>query len=90
MNHNEGIAGHFEPELQHTFLPGCRDCGGSHPLARKPVPVDTSICPDCNSPAGTPGATQIEKAALGGTPSMVFGRGLMYIGKKLSNLAKRI
>jgi hypothetical protein len=90
MDHSQSIAGHFEPEMQHTFLPGCRNCGGSHPLARKPVPIKTDVCPDCDSPVGAPGPTQIEKAAMGGTPSMILGRSMMFIGRKLSNLAKRI
>jgi hypothetical protein len=90
-NSNSGIViGYFEPEVQHTFLPGCRNCGGSHPLARKPVPVATDICPDCDAPVAAPGETQIEKAVIGGSPMGFFGQACLSIGKALTKFSKRI
>jgi hypothetical protein len=85
-----GINGYFEPELRHTFLPGCRNCGGSHPLARKPMPVDTEHCPDCEAPVLAPGQTHVEKAVITGSPVNLFGRACLSLGKALTNLSKRI
>lgn len=84
---NVGL-GNFEPEVSRTFLPGCRNCGGSHPLARKPqLPAD--VCPDCKEPANKPGATITDRAALLGA-SGLLARTCFSISQKLQNLAKGI
>lgn len=83
-------SGYFEPELVYNFLPGCRNCGGSHPLARKPqMPADK--CPDCGADIAPPGPERREAAALTGwAPSTLVARACLAIGKGLNNLAKRI
>ncbi|RYE97510.1 MAG: hypothetical protein EOO77_38920 [Oxalobacteraceae bacterium] len=90
MNSSNGAAGHFEPEVTHTFLPGCRECGGSHPLARKPQ-QSPDRCPDCGAPAGKIGPTIREGAVLSGySPAALFSRATLAIGAALTNLSKRI
>lgn len=86
-----GVAGYFEPELHHTFLPGCRNCRGAHPLARKPVPVNTEDCPDCGHAVEQPGVTRVERATLtGSTAEGLVARACLSIGKALTKLSKRI
>lgn len=88
--HNDAAAGYFEPELSLTVLRGCRKCGCKHPLAFKPVPADTTVCPSCKSPVVEPGETQVEKAVLTGySPSTFFAKACLSIGKALTNLATR-
>lgn len=84
------ISGYFEPELIHTFLPGCRNCGGSHPLARSPKqPKDK--CPDCGAIAGKMGESHVEKAVLiGSSPSTIVAKVFLGLGKALNKLSKRI
>lgn len=84
------VGGHFEPELQYTFLPGCKNCGGSHPLARKPtMPEDN--CPDCGDPVDKPGETMTEKAVLtNSSPSILFSKACLSLGKAINKLSKRI
>ena len=84
-----GGLGHFEPEVSRTFLPGCKECGGSHPLARKGN-HDKDVCPDCGSPAGSPGITRTDKAFLGSGMVNLVAKISLSIGKSLLNLSKRI
>lgn len=84
-----GAQGYFEPEMQHTLLRGCRNCGGAHPLARKPVPVKTDLCPDCGHAVEAPGPTYTERAVLQGG-SGIIANTFLSIGKALTNLSKRI
>lgn len=81
--------GHFEPEVSRQFLPGCRACGSAHPLAIKGN-HDPDTCPGCGAPAGTPGETLTERAAMGFSPAILFGRTCMWIGSKLNSLSKRM
>ena len=83
-------SGYFEPEMTNVFLPGCRNCGGSHPLARKPVPTVIDKCPDCDAPQASPGAPITEKAVLTGySPSVLIARAFLGIGKALHKLSKK-
>lgn len=83
--------GHYEPEVTRQFLPGCRSCGGSHPLARKGYTGDLNSCPDCNGPAGTPGQVYVDRGTLSGfSPSILAARALIWAGKSLSKFSKRI
>lgn len=83
-----GVLGRFEPELQHTVFPGCRECGGAHPSVRKPImPAET--CPDCGTPAQPPGPTVITKAALTGWRGIVAGT-CFSISRGLAALLKKV
>lgn len=76
--------GHFEPEVSHTFLPGCA-CGTPHPLAIKSVSNKTK-CPTCGAPAGEPGPTITQMGSFGWDPRMLLGRGLMAAGRFFGRL----
>lgn len=65
IENNNGSFGTFVPEITYTFLPGCKACGGSHPLARKPV-CDPEVCPDCGAAVAAPGETQRQEAVFTG------------------------
>lgn len=85
---SSGVAGHFEPEVSHTFLPRCQHCGGSHPLARKPV-MSADKCPDCGGDASQPGPTVTQTGRLGlHSPSVILGNLFLAIGRKLGSIAK--
>lgn len=84
------IFGSFEPSMDYQFLPGCRNCGGSHPLARKPRPENIEVCPDCSEPAGEPGPVHTEYAALRNTPAVLFGRACLWVGRSLNKLYERM
>lgn len=89
-NTSTAIYGRYEPSLDYQFLPGCRECGGSHPLARKPVPANTDICPDCGVQAGTPGEVKTERAGFRLSPKIAFAQACLWTARQLSYLHKRL
>jgi hypothetical protein len=80
--------GTFVPEVHYTFLPGCKSCGGAHPLARKQA-CDPEVCPDCGEPAGAPGETLHQEAYVTGFKG-ALASSLVYVGKFLNKFAKGI
>lgn len=90
VQHNDNVVGgYFEPEVTHTFLPGCRGCGTAHPLAMKFV-ADKTVCPTCGELAGSPGQSVTQRGALGGGFSVRLARQLMWAGEKIAKFTKRI
>jgi hypothetical protein len=85
-----GGAGRFEPEVTRQFLPGCRKCKAPHPLALKIKPADLTKCHQCGEPVQDPGPELTEKAAFGFDPIMLFGRGVMAIGRFFNNLGRKV
>ncbi len=83
------VLGHFEPEVSRTFLPGCRNCGGSHPLARKGN-HDPEKCPDCGEAVLAPGKTYVDRADLSGSLGLRIASVFLSMGKTLTNLAKKV
>lgn len=90
ITRNSDVFGYFEPEVKYQVLPGCRNCGAAHPLARYPrLPADK--CPDCGEPAAQPGEPKVESAALNGiSPTILFARAFLAIGKYLIKLTTRM
>ena len=89
VNRDTTVLGSFEPEVTHVFLPGCRACGGSHPLARRP-PMPAATCPDCGAAQAKPGAPIVEKAVImGHSPVALVARASFAVGRFLTNLSKR-
>jgi hypothetical protein len=83
--------GHYEPSLRQVFLPGCGNCGHNHPLAMKPVPVDTTHCPRCGAAVAAPAVEREEEAVLTGYhPTTLLARALLWIGEKLHKLSMRL
>lgn len=84
------VLGQFEAELVHTFLPGCTQCGGSHPLARKGN-LDPAMCPDCGAPAGAPGKAKLVPAITNVRGvSGFFARLFLQAGAALRAFAERL
>jgi hypothetical protein len=76
--------------MAYQFLPGCRNCGGAHPLARKLVAADVETCPDCGVPAGLPSKTKVERAAWGFNPMIWCARAALAVGRVLGSLARKV
>jgi hypothetical protein len=56
--------GYFEPSAASQLLPGCKHCGTKHPLAMKPIPLITDVCPNCGASSEPPGPVYCEPAVL--------------------------
>lgn len=48
------VTGRWDPSLDLSVLPGCAPCGGPHPMALRPVPLDTDHCPRCGAAVAPP------------------------------------
>lgn len=84
------VLGRFEADLEHQFLPGCRQCGGAHPLAISSK-LDPTVCPNCGAPAGEPGQSVLVPSthSLTGV-SAFFARLFLQAGASLRDLAERL
>lgn len=89
VSRNAGGIGRFEPEVTRTFLPGCRVCGGSHPLARRGYQGPSDHCPDCELPVASPGPTLSDRATLPGIAGVIANT-LLGIGRWIGRLAREI
>ena len=86
----EGVHGFYEPELKHTFYPGCRACGGSHPLVRKPA-MAADVCPDCGEPTQAPGEeVTVGAVIVGWSPAAIVARICFGSARLLSGLIKKV
>lgn len=81
------VHGRYEPALITQLLPGCRACGSAHPIALRAA--DETTCPGCGAPAGKPSNPVTDRAAVPGM-AFRFARFLLWIGRTLDKLAKRI
>lgn len=69
------------------FLPKCRQCGGVHPLARKPKMPDGS-CPDCGASTTKEASFKVDGELLTKDPLAWLGLQLLKIGKWLGQMAQ--
>lgn len=89
-NNSSGAVGYYEPSTTVQFLPRCRACGASHPLARRP-PRPEGLCPDCGAAAAQPGrAMHVGSEITRADPILWLGGKLLSIGKQLFLAGKRI
>jgi hypothetical protein len=83
--------GYFEPSAATQLLPGCKTCGSKHPLAHKPIPLITDVCPKCGTPSEPPGPVYCEPAVLTGYhPVSLLAKACLAMGKALNQLANKI
>lgn len=87
----EFAGGRFQPEVTHTFLPRCRACGSPHPLAVKSA-VDKTRCsnPACDEPLQAPAKSVTQVGSFGFSPSILFGRALLAIGRLFASLSRGV
>jgi len=60
LNARQQGTGYFEPSAATQLLPGCKACCGKHPLAMKPVQLNTDVCPKCGASSEPPGPVYCE------------------------------
>lgn len=88
MNEMLGAAGKWEAELGRVYLPGCRECGGSHPHARRNFSGDDNFCPDCGAPVAEAKDLGAGKAKLGIHPMLFLSAIFMGCGRFFNWLAR--
>lgn len=88
VSRNSVVFGKFVPEVTRTFLPGCRVCGGAHPLARRGYQGSSTHCPDCDAPSAPPGRSVTERAILSSWMGRIANL-LLSIGAALGRMAGR-
>ena len=83
------VTGRWDPSLDLTVLPGC-GCGAPHPLAMRPVPLDTQHCADCGEPVAAP-RENVSASVTGGFTiafanlTHAWARGLIALAGRISN-----